>query len=70
MIIHLSSSPFVISISSSLGEVGGGESSPRYSTPELSLTVMGEPIISLRNPEGSEVLPVGASAGPFSVILE
>lgn len=30
---------------------------------------MGEPIISLRNPEGSEVLPVGTSAGPFSVIV-
>lgn len=46
----------------------GGCNKPRYSTPELSLTVMGEPIISLRNPEGSEVPPVGASAGPFSVI--
>lgn len=26
-------------------------------------------MISLRKPEGSEVLPVGASAGPFSVIF-
>lgn len=31
--------------------------------------MIGEPIISLRNPEGSEVLPVGTSAGPFSVIF-
>lgn len=46
-----------------------GKYKPRYSTPEFSFTVMGAPIISWRNPEGSEVLPVGGVVGPFSVML-
>ena len=38
---------------------------PLYSTPEFNLTVIGAPIISLRNPDGSEVL----ASCPFSAIV-